>query len=60
MFRITTRTCGTFILAEILIMAAMNVETIRMDSAPALPEEHGEDWLLRTASDANAGAALSS
>jgi hypothetical protein len=60
MFRITTRTCGTFTLAEVLIMAAMNLETSRMASAPALPEGHAEDWLLRTASDAKAGAALSS
>ena len=60
MFRITTRTCGTFTLAEVLIMAAMNLETSRMASAPAFPERCGEDWLLRTASDAKAGAALSS
>ena len=29
MFRITTRSCDTFTFAEILIMAAMNMETKR-------------------------------
>jgi hypothetical protein len=33
MFNITAKTCCTFTLAEILIMAAMNVETIRLASA---------------------------
>ena len=33
MFSITGKTCCTFTLAEILIMAAMNVETIRLASA---------------------------
>ena len=33
MFRITARTCRTFTLQEILILAAMNVETIREASA---------------------------
>ena len=32
MFRITTRTCRTFTVEEILILAAMNVETIRLAS----------------------------
>ena len=32
MFRITAETCRSFTLAEILIMAAMNVATIRMGS----------------------------
>ena len=32
MFRITTRSCDTFTFAEILIMAAMNVETKRFAS----------------------------
>jgi hypothetical protein len=33
MFSITTQACRSFTLAEILIMAAMNVETIRPRSA---------------------------
>jgi hypothetical protein len=33
MFSITAKTCCTFTLAEILIMAAMNAETIRLASA---------------------------
>ena len=33
MFSITAKTCCTFTLAEILIMAAMNVETIPLASA---------------------------
>jgi hypothetical protein len=33
MFRITAGTCCRFTLAEILILAAMNVETIRAASA---------------------------
>jgi len=33
MFSITTKTCHKFTLAEILIMAAMNVETTRFESA---------------------------
>jgi hypothetical protein len=33
MFSITGKTCRAFTLAEILIMAAMNVETIRLASA---------------------------
>jgi hypothetical protein len=33
MFSITTQTCRSFTLAEVLIMAAMNVETIRPTSA---------------------------
>jgi hypothetical protein len=33
MFCITARTCRTFTLQEILILAAMNVETIRQASA---------------------------
>jgi hypothetical protein len=33
MFRITAETCRRFTLAEVLIMAAMNVETIRPTSA---------------------------
>jgi len=60
MFRITAETCHAFTLAEILILAAMNVETARLDSAPAVPERRGEDWLFRTAPDPKAGAALSS
>jgi hypothetical protein len=32
MFRITAETCRSFTFAEILILAAMNVETIRMGS----------------------------
>jgi hypothetical protein len=60
MFCITTRTCRMFTFAEILILAAMNVQTIRLDSAPALPERRGKQWLLRTAPDPKAGAALSS
>ena len=36
MFRITAETCRSFTLAEILIMAAMNVETIRMGSEGAV------------------------
>jgi len=32
MFRITARTCRTFTVEEILILAAMNVETIRLAS----------------------------
>jgi hypothetical protein len=35
MFSITGKTCRAFTLAEILIMAAMNVETIRLASPPA-------------------------
>ena len=60
MFRITAETCHTFTLAEILILAAVNVETIRLDSAPAVFEQRGKDWLLRTAPDPKTGAALSS
>jgi hypothetical protein len=60
MFRITAETCRAFTLAEILILAAMNVEIIRLDSAPAVPERRGKDWQLRTAPDPNTGAALSS
>jgi hypothetical protein len=33
MFRITAKTCSTFTLAEILIMTAMNLETIHPASA---------------------------
>ena len=33
MFRITTETCHAFTFAEILILAAMNVETIHLASA---------------------------
>ena len=33
MFSITGKTCREFTLTEILIMAAMNVETIRLASA---------------------------
>jgi len=33
MFRITAETCHRFTLAEILILAAMNVEAIRVASA---------------------------
>ncbi len=32
MFRITTKACGRFTLAEILLMAAMNVKTVRVAS----------------------------
>ena len=32
MFQITTETCRAFTFAEILIMAAMNVESIRLGS----------------------------
>jgi hypothetical protein len=32
MFRINTKTCQEFTLAEIFIMAAMNVETFRVTS----------------------------
>jgi hypothetical protein len=31
MFRITTETCRAFTFAEILILAAMNMETTRLD-----------------------------
>jgi hypothetical protein len=61
MFYITAEGCRRFSLAEVLIMAAMNkVETIRLHSAPALPERHGKHRLLSTAPDPKAGAALSS
>lgn len=60
MFYITAETCRRFALAEILIMAAMNVETFRLGSAFALPERRSKHWLLRTAPDPNADAALSS
>ena len=60
MFRITAETCRAFTLAEVLILTAMNMETVRLDSAPALPERRGKHWLLRTAPDPKAGAALSS
>jgi len=33
MFRMTAETCRAFTLQEILILAAMNVETIRLASA---------------------------
>ena len=60
MFRITARTCHTFTLAEVLIMAAMNkAESIRLAPCAALPE-HGEYWLLSTAPVPKTGAALSS
>jgi hypothetical protein len=39
MFNITAQACRSFTLAEILIMATMNVETIRATSAArALPQ----------------------
>jgi hypothetical protein len=60
MFYITAETCRRFTLAEVLIMAAMNVATVRSDSAFALPERRGKHSLLRTAPDPKAGAALSS
>jgi hypothetical protein len=31
MFRITTKTCREFTCAEILLLAAMNLETVRLD-----------------------------
>jgi hypothetical protein len=40
MFSITGKTCRAFTLAEILIMAAMNVETIRLASATRV-QPHG-------------------
>lgn len=57
MFSITAESCRRFSLAEILIMAAMNVV-----AAPraALPERGGKLWLLRTAPDSKADAALNS
>jgi len=60
MFYITAESCSRFSLAEILIMATMNVLTIRLDSAPALPERRGKGRLLRIAPDPKAGATLSS
>jgi hypothetical protein len=60
MFYITAETCRRFTLAEILIMAAMNVETFRLDSAFAIPGRGRKHWLLSTAPDPKAGAALSS
>ena len=36
MFRISSRSCNTFTFAEILIMAAMNVENVRFVSAGRL------------------------
>jgi hypothetical protein len=60
MFYITAETCRRFALAEILIMAAMNVEPFRLDSAVGLPEMRGKRCLLRTAPDPKAGTALSS
>ena len=32
MFRITSETCHAFTLAEVLILAAMNVESVRLNS----------------------------
>ena len=32
MFRITTETCRAFTLAEVLILAAMNLESARLES----------------------------
>jgi hypothetical protein len=32
MFRITSETCHAFTLAEVLILAAMNVESVRLSS----------------------------
>ena len=52
MFSITAENCCRFSLAEILIMAAMNVESVRQMSENRV--------LLRTAPDWKAGAALSS
>jgi len=60
MFYITAETCCRFALAQILIMAAMNVETVRLGSAFGSPERRRKHWLLRTAPDPKAGAALSS
>ena len=60
MFRISARTCHTFTLGEIFIMAAMNVEIVRLDFASELPERRRKHWLLRTVPDTKAGAALSS
>ena len=33
MFRISTATCGAFTLAEVLIMAALNMENMRLATA---------------------------
>lgn len=52
MFRITAESCRRFSLAEILIMAALNVEAARTASGPRV--------LLRTAPDHKTGAVLSS
>ena len=60
MFRITTQTCHAFTFGEILILAAMNLETVRLDSAFALPEQHGKDCPMGTAPDPKTGAALNS
>jgi len=35
MFRITAETCRAFTLAEVLILAAMNVESVRVASGAA-------------------------
>jgi hypothetical protein len=32
MFRVTSETCHAFTLAEVLILAAMNVESVRLNS----------------------------
>jgi len=37
MFRITGRTCHAFTLEEVLIMAATNVESIRLSFAGGVP-----------------------
>ena len=60
MFRISARTCHTFTFGEIFIMAAMNVETVRLDSAPELPERLRKHWLWRTVPNTKAGPVLSS
>jgi len=38
MFQITAQTCHAFTLAEVLVMAAMNLESIRLNVEGRLPE----------------------
>jgi hypothetical protein len=59
MFRITAETCHAFTLAQILILAAMNVKPSDWIPHPQYLKG-AADWLLRTAPDPKAGAALTS
>ena len=51
MFRITAETCRAFTFEEILILAAINVETIRLVSGGGIrPKDDGTKRVCRSAS----------